>query len=88
MPNSKWRHISTLREYLILNVTHLDGLPQGLPLVLGATTGILLTPVVTTGLLGAIGFGALGPISAVLALAWPGSQGFGLAFLGFGFTKP
>ena len=26
--------------------------------------------------------------SAVLALAWPGSQGFGLAFLGFGFTKP
>ena len=27
-------------------------------------------------------------LSAVLALAWPGSQGFGLAFLGFGFTKP
>lgn len=63
MPNSKWRYISTLREYLILNVTHLDGLPQGLPLVLGATAGILFTPVVTTGLLGAIGFGALGPIA-------------------------
>ena len=26
--------------------------------------------------------------SAVLALAWPGSHGFGLAFLGLGFTKP
>ena len=27
-------------------------------------------------------------ISAVLALDWPGSQGFGLAFLGLGLTKP
>ena len=51
----------------MLNATHLDGLP----LVLGATAGILLTPVVTTGLLAAVGFSAAGPVAGKALLSPP-----------------
>jgi hypothetical protein len=53
----------TFREYFILSATYLDGIQNGIPLVVGAIAGIALTPVLAPVALGIFGFSALGPVA-------------------------